>query len=323
MDRADTEAEARRRRELGRFLRHRRERVRPDQLGIAVRRRRRAPGLLREEVAEIAGVSVTWYTWLEQARATNPSARVLEGLASALCLAPAERSHLYRLARPDLEPSAPRGPSEQLSPTLEALLHGLAPHPAYAINARWDVLAWNQPAAIVFDGFAQLAAGERNIMHRLLFDPGWRRLFAAWESIVESAVAQFRASTVHLAADPELAGFLSRMAAGSPRFARLWKRQEVALPPTCVKTIDHPRAGAMTLNYATLRPDSDTEDVRFTIYTPADALSGERLRQLLADEVGASRRRLRPGQRRAQSADRNATRSASSTGVKATPSDSS
>jgi transcriptional regulator with XRE-family HTH domain len=273
-----------RREELGRFLRDRRARVQPGAVGIPVRRRRRTQGLLREEVAELAGVTVTWYTWLEQARPTNPSARTLEGLTQALCLDTVERSHLFRLARPDLNPNALRSADEALSPALLDLLNGLAPHPAYVIDARWDILAWNRPADIVFGGFAHLDASERNVLHRLLFDPCWQALFVDCESIVAGAVAQFRATTVTFGMAADVQRFVAQLSAKSERFKQLWESQNVAHSRPLRKTLRHEAAGLLAFDYGTLRPDGAPPGVRFTIYTPADATSAEGVRRLLAPQ---------------------------------------
>src|SRR5690349_15148506 len=151
--------------DLAAFLRSRRERIRPHEIGLAVSTRRRAPGLLREEVAQIAGMSVTWYTWMEQARSINPSLRVLEGLARALKLDPAGRAHLFELARPDLRGARVSTPTRTLSEPLVATLGGLAPHPAYVTNERLDVIAWNPPAAMLLGDFARIAPERRNLIH--------------------------------------------------------------------------------------------------------------------------------------------------------------
>jgi transcriptional regulator with XRE-family HTH domain len=277
-----------RREELGKFLRDRRAKVQPSTVGINPRRRRRARGLLREEVAELAGVSVTWYTWLEQARPTNPSARTLEGLTQALCLDAVERAHLFRLARPDLNPNAGANAEETLSPALLSLLQGLAPHPAYAIDARWDILAWNRPAEIVFGGFAQLRPTERNVLHRLLFDSCWQTLFVDCDSIVAGAVAQFRATTAHLSANASVKRLVTELTAKSERFKQLWEAQNVAQSQALRKTLRHASAGLLAFDYATLRPDGTPPGVRFTIYTPADAATVERMRALLASVDGGA-----------------------------------
>lgn len=266
--------------ELAQFLRAKRKRLQPHEAGIVARRRRRAPGLLREEVADLAGVSLTWYTWLEQARAANPSRRVLDGLAAALRLGPAERQHLFRLARPDL--AAQTTVATVLSPAHRQWLDGLTPHPAYALDAIGNVIAWNARAARIFGGFAHLAGHERNVLHRLLLDPAWRDLFADWQEIIERAIAQFRAMTAQHLADPRVAELIALLAARSPHFARLWPQRDVALPPACLKTLRHPTGGMLTLNYLTLRSRDGAGELAFTVYTPADALSAERLRAAVA-----------------------------------------
>jgi transcriptional regulator with XRE-family HTH domain len=265
--------------ELALFLRSKRMGLQPQAAGLVARRRRRAPGLLREEVADLAGVSVTWYTWLEQARATNPSARVLDGLAAALQLQPAERQHLFRLARPDLVAVNPTAPLAALSAAQQQWLQGLAPHPAYALNATWDVIAWNEPAARVFGGFAHLQGDACNVLHRLLLDPVWRELFVDWEEIIARAISQFRAMRAQHLEDPRLADLVAHLTANSPHFARLWPQRDVGLPPSCVKTLRLPQGGTLNLNYATVRPQDGRGDVVFIVYTPADAPSAQRLRR--------------------------------------------
>ena len=237
-----------------------------------VRRRRRAKGLLREEVADLAGVSLTWYTWIEQARPTNPSRRVLDGLARALQLDAVERAHLFRLARPDLKPQAARVKLGRLSAPLLEVLHGLAPHPAYAIDGLWNLLAWNEPAGVVF-GFDDMKPGERNVLRAMLLYRPWRTLFANWETIVESVVAQFRAATPHLSDDPVYQAFVEQTRAASPLFDSLWDRGRVAGAQANQKILHHPQLGSLRFNYATLRPDGAAPDVRFSIYvgTPPDA----------------------------------------------------
>lgn len=279
MNASDNTAETKRRRELAQFLRGRRDQVQPGLHGIALRARRRASGLLREEVADIAGISLSWYTWLEQARPVNPSAQVLEGLVSALHLSATERRHLYKLARPDLNPRTKVLPSTPMSKPLAAVLSGLAPHPVYAINGRWEFVAWNRPAERLFGGFDHLALAERNVMHRLLFDPHWRTLFVNWSEIVESAIAQFRATTVGMSGDNRLSQLIDSFNA-SPTFANLWARQQVAKAQAKQKILEHPTLGRLTFDYATFRPDDAGADIRFTIYTPADSACAQAMLRL-------------------------------------------
>ena len=268
-----------RRRELGRFLRTKREALQPDHANPGPRRRR-TPGLLREEVAELAGTSLTWYTWMEQARPTKPSLRVLDGLAKALKLEPVERQHLVRLARPDLEVGHGSGVTTELPRPLAAFIDGLAPHPAYALNGRWDVIAWNQPAVAVFGDFAALPPAQRNVLHRLLFDPQWRALFTGWDDVVARAVAQFRAAIARHANEPWLHDFTATLCAESAQFQALWAQPHVAQSPSLLKTLRHPRLGALNLHYATFWPASAPDDVRLTVYTPADSATQAVVRRM-------------------------------------------
>jgi transcriptional regulator with XRE-family HTH domain len=265
-DAADTD----RRRVLAQFLRDRRERLAPAAVGLATGRRRRAKGLLREEVAQAAGIGVTWYTWLEQARTVTPSPRAVDGLARALRLDAAERAHLFRLARPDLEPASAINLVRELPAPLQRALAGLSPHPAYAVNAMWDVIGWNAPAVRLFGDFARFPAERRNILWLLFCEPDWGRLFVAIEAIRDSAVAQFRATTARLAADPGFLHFVKALGQASPDFQALWHRRDVREPAALHKDLAHPKLGRLSLDYATFRPDG-IEDVRFTIYMPADA----------------------------------------------------
>ena len=281
--------------DLAAFLRTHRERLLPQELGLTVSARRRAPGLLREEVAQVAGMSATWYTWMEQARPINPSLRVLAGLARALRLDPAGRAHLFELARPDLRPAAISAPTRVLGEPLLAALAGLAPHPAYVTNARFDVLAWNEPAARLLGDFGAIEPERRNLIHLLFIAPDWRTLFVDWHDVARLTVAQLRVSSVRLAADAEFRKFIERTAHASADFADLWASQEIRRAVAWKKRLNHPTAGRMAFNFASFHPDSADEDLRFTIYTPADASSADRFAALLAPAPPPARGRRRRG----------------------------
>lgn len=226
--------------------------------------------MLREEVAQAAGIGITWYTWLEQARPIKASPRAVDGLARALRLDAAERAHLFRLARPDLEPAAAINLVRALPDPLQRALVALAPHPAYAVNAMWDVIGWNAPAARLFGDFGRIPPERRNILHLLFCDTEWARLFSEIQTIRESAVAQFRATTARLVADPGFLRFIEQLGHASPEFLALWRRRDVREPAALHKDLAHPKLGRLSLDYATFRPDG-IEDVRFTLYMPSDA----------------------------------------------------
>ena len=258
------------RRELARFLKAKRAALDPRANKVVVTSRR-AKGLLREEVSRIAGMSVTWYTWLEQGRPTQPSPAVLDALAGALKLTPAERKHLYRLARPDLDARVPSALATRVTPAIAALLEGLAPHPAYAVNGAWDVLAENAPAQALFGSFFASAEVPPNVLARLVLDPSWRELFVDHDRIVESAVAQFRASTAaSRLRDPSIHAVVGLLSRKSERFRALWARTEVTDVPAWRKTLRRGKR-LLSFDYATFHPDSEPDDVRITVYTPADA----------------------------------------------------
>jgi transcriptional regulator with XRE-family HTH domain len=248
---------AHRRLELAKFLKAARNRIKPRE-DIRAIRRRRAPGLLREEVAQAAGLSVTWYTWLEQGRPVRPSAQALEGVARALSMSPVERQHLFRLARPELDFSLAPPPKPHLQPLIDRIVLALAPNPAYAIDRSWNFLSWNDPAAELLGGFDPNSDVKSNLLARLFLDPAWRALFAQWERVARSALAQFRAATAGLGEEPEIAGRITMLQARSPEFSRFWDSMQVEEEPIWEKTIIHPRLGVRRCTFLTLRPSSQT-----------------------------------------------------------------
>src|SRR5450756_771309 len=190
-----------RQREFGDFLRSRRERLTPSAAGLPSGFRRRTPGLRREEVALLAGVGTTWYTWLEQGRDVRPSAEVLTAIADALRLDPAERRHLFILAdRPQSEPRADG--AEHVPEPLVHMLESMHDQPAYVIGRRWDVLAWNDAAVRVFGDFGKLEGDARNLMHMMFANPAHRRLLADWDDLAPLSLAMFRADSARYAGDP-------------------------------------------------------------------------------------------------------------------------
>lgn len=266
------------RRALGEFLRTMRARVTPPS---AVRtRRRRVRGLRREEVAVAAGISVTWYTWLEQGRPVRVSTRTLRAVGRALRLAPTERAHLLRLATAALR-SSRLTVTREASPGLRALVMSLEPHAAYAVNGLWDVVCRNRIADALFGDFDHEPGCTDNILRRLLLDPDWRVRFADWESVAESAVAHFRAATGHLVGRPVWQRFVATLSADSPWFAERWFAYAIAPAVSYTKVIRHPAAGTLSMLYTSLASDGEPSDVRIVVYTPSDADTSARIRQLI------------------------------------------
>lgn len=230
--------------ELRAFLRSRRARLRPEDVGFAACGRRRVPGLRREELSLLAGVSVDYYTELEQGRDVRPSDSVLDAIARALRLDDAEREHLHRLARPRLEAK----PDEAVRPALQALLDSLDAHPAIVLGRRLDVLAWNAPAAALIADFARIPAPERNIVRLLFLDAAVRARYADWDEVAADAVAHLRVAAL----DPGVQALAAELSAASEAFARLWARHDVKPKTHGVKVFDHPTMGRLELAFETL-----------------------------------------------------------------------
>lgn len=221
--------------ELAEFLRSRRERLTPEDVGLPIGRRRRTPGLRREEVAALAGVGLTWYTWLEQGREIGVSAVFLDNLARVLKLDAAERRHLFLLAheRPPAEP----GKTFCTVPSLAGrLIEDLTPHAAYIINLRWDVLAFNAPADHLF-GFGRHGSGRRNLLWLLFTDPALRDVFVDWEDQAPAMLASFRRDFAVAREDTDAKGLVAELEAVSPEFKGWWRSQDVHAACTGTRTI--------------------------------------------------------------------------------------
>jgi transcriptional regulator with XRE-family HTH domain len=256
----------RRRDELADFLRQRRASLKPGDVGLPSGGRRRTPGLRREEVASLAGVGTTWYTWLEQGRDVRASFEVLEAIAAALRLSPAERAHLMLLGRGEQAPSH-RPPPEKASPTLRRLVENLGSNPAWVLGRRWDYLAWNDAAVAILGDLGALPKPERNHVWQTFMDPARRELFADWERSIRLIVARFRADSAHHVGDPSFEELIEALRSGSPEFCRLWKRHEVATTGVGRKEINHPVAGRLLFEHALFNP-AEAPDQRLVLYSP-------------------------------------------------------
>jgi transcriptional regulator with XRE-family HTH domain len=257
--------DAQRRHELALFLKSKRAAVSPQSVGLHPGRRRRANGLLREEVAQRAGISPTWYTWLEQGREINPSAEVLDQLADALLLDASERVHLVTLAKPVAAARASLQFSREVSPVLVSWIDGLD-QPAYALNGCWDVLAWNESTRRVLGDFGSLASADRNILRMTFLWQHWRALFVEWECLAASVVAQWRAETARHTGAPEVLAITNALARDSAEFARLWHERRLDAPHLKIKRLRHAELGILDLTYAPLRPRGVADDVSVVVY---------------------------------------------------------
>lgn len=251
-----------RRRELADFLRTRRERLSPAALGLPEGRRRRTPGLRREEVAELAGIGVDWLVRLEQGRSISPSAATVDALARALRLGEAEHAHLRALARrPDRAPFV----REIVPAPLRRLIEGLN-QPAYITGQRWDVLAWNAAAGEIF-AFPRLPESDRNTLVSMLTNPATRRLFGpGWADEARRMVALFRATHDPWAGDPAFSELLTRLHRDCAEFPGWWSAHEVRSPTAGRKRLFHPTRGVLTFEYATFQAHDDPA-LKLAIYT--------------------------------------------------------
>jgi len=252
---------------FGDFLRSRRERLTPERVGLAPGFRRRARGLRREEVALLAGVGTTWYTWLEQGRDVRPSAEVLGALASALRLDAVERRHLFTLAgRPP--PQAMAGGPERVPEPVVRMLEAMTEQPAYVVGRRWDILAWNAAATRVFGDFGRVEGDARNQVYMMFADPAHRALMADWDDLAPVSLAMFRASSAAHAGDPDFERLIARLQAESAEFRDWWPRQDVEFRPSTVKRIRHPVEGLLVFEYTSL-DIGECPGMRLVVCTPA------------------------------------------------------
>ncbi len=239
------------RRELAEFLRARRGALRPEQVGLPPGRGRRTPGLRREEVAMLAGVSLTWYTWLEQGRRINASHDVLQAIGRALRLDDAGREHLIALTDPGT--SEVEDPEEAPS-ALVRLLDALLPAPAYVLGPYWDFLAWNDAQARLYPRIDELAPPRRNLLWVLFADPATRDLIVDWDIHARQALAEFRAATTGVRNDPRMRTLVGLLTSASPEFGTWWSEHDVSGFETRLRRFDHPAAGRLTFEYQQLSP---------------------------------------------------------------------
>ncbi len=274
---APTAADEIRRRELGAFLRSRRERMTPECVGLVASTRRRTPGLRREEVAQLAGVGVTWYTWLEQGRDIRASAQVLDAIARTLGFDAQERSHLFTLAGTADGNAATR--CARLSPAVELVLEQLEPYPAVAVNARFDILAYNRVWGSAFPFVEALPSDDQNCLWLVFTAPQWRKALADWDEAAARMVAQYRAAMAEHVAEPAWKALVARLHRASPEFAEMWARHDVRGPETAVKRVRHPLVGMLRLEHTYLWLDPGL-GTRIVSYTPADARTAAKLEEI-------------------------------------------
>ncbi|AYF73222.1 XRE family transcriptional regulator [Nocardia yunnanensis] len=274
---------------MGEFLRSRRGRLRPEELGLPVWGRRRVPGLRREEVAQLAGVSVEYYVRLEQGRAEAVSEGIVDAIAGALMLSEDERRHLRNLARPPRSLSRAGGP---LRPGLQQLLDSMTRAPAYIVGHRTDILGWNAAAVAVFGiDFARLPESERSWMHLVFFDPHIRAITADLDLVAGHIAADMRLQASHRPDDPELRTLLRDMTARSPEFREYWETHEVSDFQYGRYVVHHPTVGELQLDYELLDIPGEPGVRALIAYTAAPGTDTARaLDALLASSTSETNR---------------------------------
>jgi transcriptional regulator with XRE-family HTH domain len=264
---------------LGTYLRDRRTKLDPAALGFASERRRTL-GLRREEVAQRANISPTWYTWLEQGRGGAPSAEVLDRIARALMLTDVEREHIFLLGlgRP---PEVRYQKHGGITPRLQRVLDALDPSPALIRTATWDVVGWNRAATVMLGDYGSLPPHQRNVLRILFLDPRVREAQYDWESVARHVVGAFRVEAARAGAATEVEPLVDELCRLSPEFRAMWRDNEVrGTHGETIKQIRHPVLGPLAFEYSIFAVDGRT-DLSMVVYNPATSEDAAKIRSLL------------------------------------------
>ncbi|WP_328873483.1 helix-turn-helix transcriptional regulator [Streptomyces sp. NBC_00287] len=279
-----------RRAELSEFLRTRRARLKPEDVGLPdFGRHRRVPGLRREELAQLAGVSVAYYTRLEQGNGRNVSAEVLDSIARALRLSDAEHAHLTHLAKPKQHKKKQAGRTQHVRPALQHLLDSMTDVPAYVTGRRSDVLAWNRMASALFGDWGQLPAQERNWARLVFLNRDSRELFVDWDQKAYDMVSFLRMDAGCHPDDPLLSALVGELSVKSEEFRRLWATHDVKEKSYGVKRLRHPLVGELTLSFESFRLADDGEQILITYHAEPGSPAAEALRLLASWGTDATR----------------------------------
>jgi transcriptional regulator with XRE-family HTH domain len=273
---------------LGTYLRNRRVKLDPAAFGFTAERRRTA-GLRREEVAQRANISPTWYTWLEQGRGGAPSADVLDRISRALLLTDVEREHLFLLAlgRP---PEARYRKNDGVTPRLQRVIDALEPSPAVIRTAIWDVVGWNRAATVMLMDYGSLPPEQRNILRFIFLDPRARAAQYDWESVARHVVGAFRVDAMRAGAAAEVGPLVDELCHRSPAFRTMWRENDVrGIHGEAVKHIRHPVLGLFAFEYSAFAVDGRT-DLTMVVYNPATPEDAERIKSLINQHTASATR---------------------------------
>jgi transcriptional regulator with XRE-family HTH domain len=268
--------------QLGAYLKDRRAKLDPAVFGFPPERRR-TPGLRREEVAQRANISATWYTWLEQGRGGAPSADVLDRIARALMLTDVEREHLFLigLGRP---PEARYQGNEGVTPRLQRVLDALDPIPALIRTATWDVVAWNQAATVLLTDYGSLPPRERNVLRLMFLEPRSRAVQYDWESVARFVVGAFRVDAARAGAAAAVEPLVDELCRLSPEFKAMWRDTAIQPHVDGVKRIRHPILGPLAFEYSAFAVDGRL-DLTMVVHNPATREDAERIVSLMAPKA--------------------------------------
>ena len=271
---------------LGTYLKDRRAKLDPAAFGFPLKRRR-TPGLRREEVAQRANVSATWYTWLEQGRGGAPSADVLDRIARAMMLTDIEREHIFLLGlgRP---PEVRYQAADGVTPRLQRILDSLEFSPAFVKTSTWDVVAWNRAAAAVLTDYGALAPDQRNILRLIFSNSRVRAAQSNWENVAKFVVAAFRADAARAGAVKAVQALVDELCQTSPEFEAMWRDNDVRAYGDGAKTLRHPIAGAIAMEYSAFAVDG-RPDLGMVIYNPATPADAAKIKSLLESKPSATR----------------------------------
>jgi transcriptional regulator with XRE-family HTH domain len=263
---------------LGVYLRDRRAKLDPAAFGFAAKRRR-TPGLRREEVAQRASISPTWYTWLEQGRGGAPSADVLDRIARALMLTDVEREHLFLLGL-GRQPDVRYRKDEGVTPRLQRVLDALEPCPALIRTAIWNVVAWNRAATVMLTDYGALPREQRNILRLVFLDPKMRAAQYDWESVARFVVGAFRVDAARAGAAEEVEPLVEELCRLSPEFKAMWLDNDVRAHGEVVKHMRHAVLGPLAFEYSAFAVDG-RPDLSMVVYNPATPADAQKIRSLL------------------------------------------
>ena len=266
--------------ELGKFLKTRRDKISPTQVGLPYGNRRRTLGLKREEVAQLANVSLTWYTWLEQGRSINVSDQVLESIGHTLLLNETEMKYIFALsqiAMPESKVSAP----QFISKPIQAILNKLEPYPSFASDQYWNVIGWNESAKLIFGDFSKMNGRERNTIWRMFTNTKYKTLFTEWDKVGQWIVAQFRISCSKYTSDKWFENFVEELILESDDFKNWWIDHNVAFENDFKKRINIESVGELIFDFTSFDVSINPR-IKIAIHTPANMETSNKLKNLFA-----------------------------------------